>query len=392
MHGVRLVSTPARNNRGTATRGRPESVLAMFEKSIAVGKGIGRPDDTERTTPQIAVTPQPARFLRRFGLASNTHTETLRENQMGRTHVVGLALVLVPILTACHEDNTLGLGNSSGDRFTAALTGANVRPVPVATTATASASLTFLEPGIGQTQRSLGFTLTATNLTSATAAHVHLGGAAVSNGPILITLYTNPADTALTGTQLVSRTMTEGSLGAVGLDSLATLVSRGAAYVDIHATGYPNGLIRGQLVRNGQQVASDLFAATGLSGANERPTPVTSTASGVATFELLPNSTMRFNVTVSALVGATMAHIHTGVVDSAGPIAVTLFNSTTPLAQLNGTLTSGTFSGTNIQLPGVSFDSLLSLMRTGRTYVNVHTEKNPNGEIRAQIVPVSVLP
>jgi hypothetical protein len=37
-------------------------------------------------------------------------------------------------------------------------------------------------------------------------------------------------------------------------------------------------------------------------------------------------------------------------------------------------------------------DSLLTLMRRGRTYVNVHTEANPNGEIRAQIDPVTTLP
>jgi hypothetical protein len=311
---------------------------------------------------------------------------------MGRTSVVILAFLLIPIISACHEDNTLGLGNSSGERFTASLTGTNVRPIPVATTATAAASLTFLEPGIGQTQRSLGFTVTATNLTEATSAHVHLGGASVSNGPILITLYTNPTDTAITATQLVSGTMAEGALGSVGLDSLATLVRVGAAYVDIHTTGYPGGLIRGQLIQNGGQPANELFAATGLSGAKERPTPVVSTAGGTATFELLANATMRFNVSVTGLSGATMAHIHAGVADSAGPVAVTLLNVTTPTGQVTGSLASGTFTATNIQIPGVSFDSLLSLMRAGRTYVNVHTEKHPNGAIRAQIQPVSVLP
>jgi hypothetical protein len=119
---------------------------------------------------------------------------------------------------------------------------------------------------------------------------------------------------------------------------------------------------------------------------------VVSTAGGTATFELLANSTMRFNVSVTGLSGATMAHIHAGVADSAGPVAVTLLNVTTPTGQVTGSLASGTFTATNIQIPGVSFDSLLSLMRAGRTYVNVHTEKNPNGEIRAQIQPVSVLP
>ena len=69
-----------------------------------------------------------------------------------------------------------------------------------------------------------------------------------------------------------------------------------------------------------------------------------------------------------------------------------LFNSTTPIGPLTGTLASGTFAATNIVLPGVSLDSLLSLMRLGRTYVNVHTELNKDGEIRAQIEPVTTLP
>ena len=68
------------------------------------------------------------------------------------------------------------------------------------------------------------------------------------------------------------------------------------------------------------------------------------------------------------------------------------FNATPPTGPITGTLASGSFTSTNIQIPGISLDSLLTLMRTGRTYVNVHTEANPGGEIRAQIEPVSVLP
>lgn len=310
---------------------------------------------------------------------------------MSRTLRAALALVAGSLLAACHEDNTLGLGNSSGERFTASLSGANVRPDPVATTASATASLTILEPGIGTTIRSLGYTLSVSNLTSATAAHVHLGGASVSSGRILVTLFSNPTDTAITATQLVSTTVGENAI-AVGLDSLVTLMRSGAAYVDVHSSSYPGGVIRGQLFKNGQQAPGDLFAATGMSGLNERPTPVISPAGGSATFERLNASTVRFSVNVTGLSGATMAHIHTGVADSAGPVAVTLFTAATPIGQLTGTLASGTFAGSNIQIPGISLDSLLSLMRRGRTYVNVHTDKNPAGEIRAQIQPVSVLP
>jgi len=311
---------------------------------------------------------------------------------MGLSRSVVLTLAVIATLTACNEDNEFGLGVGTENRFTASLSGSNVRPVPVGTTATASAVITVRDPEVGQSSKTLAYTITTSGLTSATAAHIHLGGAAVGNGPILATLYSNPTDTALTSTTLVSGAVSGSSLGSVSLDSLATLVSIGGAYVDIHTTANPNGLIRGQLTKSGQQVTGELFAATGLSGANERPTPVVSTATGVATFQVQGNSSVQYRLDVAGITGVIMAHIHTGVVDSAGPIAVTLYTSATPTGALTGTLASGTFTGANIQLQGISLDSLLSLMRRGRTYVNVHTSANPTGEIRAQIAPVTVLP
>ena len=308
---------------------------------------------------------------------------------MGTVRFIAVC-VAATLVAGCNEDNTFGLGNSKVDRYSATLSGANMRPVPVATSATATADISIREPDIGTTTQTLAFTLSAANLTSATAAHIHLGGAAVATGQILATLYTNPSDTALTATQIA------GSLSAsvigVSLDSLASLMRAGAAYVDIHTTANPTGLIRGQLTATGQQAPRDIFAARSLTGAKERPTPVVSSATGSATFELLSAGTVRFNLTVAGLTGVTMAHIHTGLADSAGPIAVTLFNSTTPTGSITGPLASGTFSSGNIVLPGINLDSLLSLMRLGRTYVNVHTALNPAGEIRAQIDPVTTLP
>ena len=302
-----------------------------------------------------------------------------------------VSIALVPLVVACNEDNEFGLGPGNGARFTAALSGANVRPAPVATSATAAATITIREPDIGQQDRTVSFTLTGTGITSATAAHIHVGGAAVGDGPIVATLFTNPADTTITGSQIASAVLTPAAIG-VSIDSLSTLLASGLAYVDIHSTANPAGLVRGQLARTGETAPGERFVAAALSGAKERPTPVLSTATGSSTFEVLTGGAVRYNVSVAGLAGATMAHIHTAVADSAGPIAVTLFTSTTPTGTLTGTLASGSFAAANIQLPGVSMDSLLSLMRRGRTYVNVHTATNPLGEIRAQIQPVTVLP
>ena len=312
---------------------------------------------------------------------------------MSSTRLVAVAVLVLPFLVACNEDNTLGLGKSNVDRFSAALSGASVRPVPVTTTVTATADVRIREAEIGSNLRTLAYAITSVNLGSAIAAHIHLGGAAVSSGPVLVTLFTNASDTALSPGVIASGSVSESEVGGgVSFDSLATLMSVGAAYIDIHTRAYPTGLIRGQLTSNGQAAPNELFAASALSGAKERPTPVLSTATGTATFEVRSDGSVKYNISVAGLTGATMAHIHAGVADSAGPIVVPLFNATPPTGPITGTLASGSFTSTNIQIPGISLDSLLTLMRTGRTYVNVHTEANPNGEIRAQIEPVTTLP
>ena len=304
---------------------------------------------------------------------------------------VRFLVVLIPVLAACEEDNTFGLG--SGERFTAAMNGANVRPVSVGTTATATASITVNEPAIGSTTRTVAYTISTSQLTSVTAAHIHLGGAAVGTGPILVTLFTNAQDTTITSGQLVSGTFTETNIGnGVSLDSLVSLMRSGNAFVDLHSRSAVLSTVRGQIVKEGQPPPLDRFAAVSMTGAKERPTPVLTTATGSATFELQNGTAVRYELKVTNLTGARVADIHTAVADSVGPVAVTLFSTTTPTGPVTGTLASGTFTSTNIQIPGVSLDSLLQLMRLGRTYVNVHTTANTGGEIRAQIDPVTVFP
>ena len=301
-----------------------------------------------------------------------------------------LTLVLIPIVAACNEDNEFGLGVGPDKRFSASLSGANVRPIPVATGATAAANISIRDPEIGQGSRSVAFVVTS-SLTSVSAVHIHLGGPAVANGQQLATLYTNSTDTTLTSTQLAAGAISENGL-AVSIDSLTTLMQLGAAYIDIHSTAFPAGVLRGQLGKSGADAVTEKFAASLLNGAKERPAAVTTTATGSATFVISAPGTIQFTLSVAGITGATMAHIHTAVADSAGPIVVPLFNAVTPTGQLTGTLASGTLTASSITLPGVSMDSLVSLMRRGRTYVNVHTVLNPLGEIRAQIDPTTTLP
>ena len=123
-----------------------------------------------------------------------------------------------------------------------------------------------------------------------------------------------------------------------------------------------------------------------LNGANERPDPVDSDGTGTATFEIDGN-TIEFTLTTNGLTDVTAAHIHgpADTEESAGVI-VGLFS-----AQAEGAWTgtkTGSFDADDITSNDVTtLDELIALMRSGDTYVNVHTQANLAGEIRGQIEP-----
>ena len=66
---------------------------------------------------------------------------------------------------------------------------------------------------------------------------------------------------------------------------------------------------------------------------------------------------------------------------------ITLSGSDTPTGQTNAVLSEGTISSSDLEGPMEDRDisDLVLAMSNGVTYVNVHTEANPDGEIRGQI-------
>lgn len=116
---------------------------------------------------------------------------------------------------------------------------------------------------------------------------------------------------------------------------------------------------------------SDTFEAT-LSGAKEKPTAVTTTATGDAK-AVIEGTTVTVTGNYSGLSGpATLAHIH-GPAD-VNTAAGVLCALTVPSAAA-GTIT-GTCTLTAEQIQNI---------RDGLTYVNIHTAANPTGEIRGQL-------
>ena len=131
---------------------------------------------------------------------------------------------------------------------------------------------------------------------------------------------------------------------------------------------------------------NEQFTAT-LSGANSRPTLITTTASGTATFTYVADlKTLVYRIDVASIDSVFLAHIHAPA-DTGQTAGVILNLWLGPVKGLGftGTLAQGV--GGDLGAPvGMTLDSLLVLMRNGNAYVNVHTRAHPAGEIRGQVV------
>jgi hypothetical protein len=126
-----------------------------------------------------------------------------------------------------------------------------------------------------------------------------------------------------------------------------------------------------------------------LTGKDEVPSKVTK-ATGMAGFNVIGTNSLSYNVNVKNMQKVTASHIHQGKVGVNGPVVVTLFTTKTPSAKTNGLLSKGTITATNLEGPlkGKQISDLISMIKSGNAYVNVHTEANPKGEIRGQLSPM----
>lgn len=245
--------------------------------------------------------------------------------------------------------------------FTSALSGDAERPQPVATSATGRGN--FMLAG-----NQLSFNVTYRDLSgAAVAAHIHGPASPDEAAGVMIDLMPHA----------VGGLGAQGTIaGTVTLDAqqLANVVD-GRTYVNIHTPQNGGGEIRGQILPNSTGVPM----SASLSGAAERPNPVTTDATGVGYF-ILEGSRLRFQVGYTGLSGAAVAaHIHGPARASA---AAGVMIDLAPFA-LGGFGTAGTLAGT-VPLTPLQRAQILQ----GLTYVNIHTPNNPGGEIRGQISTV----
>ncbi len=120
-----------------------------------------------------------------------------------------------------------------------------------------------------------------------------------------------------------------------------------------------------------------------LTGQQEVP-PTNSNATGVAKFAPLSKS-VNFLINATGITGVTAAHIHLGKEGQNGPVVVKLINNT---VHTNNVFQKGVITAKMLEGPlkGKTVSDLLFAMKKGNTYVNIHTVKHPNGEIRGDIV------
>ncbi len=241
---------------------------------------------------------------------------------------------------------------------TAAMTAAQEVPAPTgdvtAARGTFSATVTRSETGAVMTWQ-----LSFSGLTGAAgAAHVHIAPRG-QPGPVVVPLC-GPCVSPASGTA---------NIDASVLNALET----GRAYANVHTAANAPGEIRGQI-----GVRASVNAT--LTAGQETPKPKGNVGRARGTFTATltksgTTGTITWRLTFSRLTGrALAAHIHRGARGKAGPVVV-------PLC---GPCRSGARGTTTLQA------SVLNALEAGRTYVNVHTRRNPAGEIRGQLPPVAL--
>ncbi len=133
--------------------------------------------------------------------------------------------------------------------------------------------------------------------------------------------------------------------------------------------------------------AGDRSFKAELSGSDVVP-PVKTMAKGEAAFMLSKDGeSMTYKLTVKDIENVTAVHIHEGKPGKEGPPVAGLFAGPKKAGKFSGMLAEGTITERKLMssLKGKSFDSLVKMIEDGKAYVNVHTDRYPDGEIRGQI-------
>jgi hypothetical protein len=129
------------------------------------------------------------------------------------------------------------------------------------------------------------------------------------------------------------------------------------------------------------------FVAT-LTGGESVPA-ITTDAQGKAAFRLSKDGkSLRYRVMVKNIEGVTAAHIHTGKIGQNGPPIALIKIAASKPGKFSGVLAKDVITEKELMTSykGKTVKDLIDAIKSGDTYVNVHTKKYPDGEIRGQLM------
>ncbi|MGA9402526.1 CHRD domain-containing protein [Haladaptatus sp.] len=196
------------------------------------------------------------------------------------------------------------------------------------------------------------------------------------------------------------RTMQVLGMGLTGLAGIssgnAMLNGNGASMGKDGSKGSKGKKSKG---KNSPQIALEgqLYSTSTLSGKKEVPKN-RSPGEGVAAFRSTPDK-KRLDFALLAINTTsqiTAAHLHLGEKGENGPVVASLIGEDVDAQQLlilNNVASTGSIRASDLvgPLEGDSIADLISEIRAGNVYVNVHTEKYADGEIRGQVCTASKL-
>lgn len=199
----------------------------------------------------------------------------------------------------------------------------------------------------------------------ATAVHIHSGFAG-KNGDVIIPLE-DVSPNGSSGTVFQSPANSQAA-------NLTNLLN-GGYYLNVHTSANPSGEVRGQITpKNVQAVRVKLQTEQEVP---EVETPAADDISGLAYFTFnAENSFVNANLNVAGFEG-TAAHIHAGRAGKTGNVILVLDE----VDGSNGSMFQSRADAAVVNLAGLN---------SGNYYFNVHSEVNPAGEMRGQILPHGV--
>jgi hypothetical protein len=263
-----------------------------------------------------------------------------------------IAFVLILLLQSCEHDPLPG--PASVKKWDAIEMHASYEvPAPAGRNEEGDASLELLS------DNSLVYTFHIHNLKPGdvlTNAHIHSGDAGTS-GAVLIDLHPGFVGSGATG---IIKNLRQGQV-----DSLLN----NPVYINVHSAQVNSGLVRGQIDKK-IELAMDIA----LSGNNEVPDTIFTTATGNAILRLTDDKVLYSKVTVNNLEAndtLSFSHIHRGGAGANGQIRIFLCNTEADFGQL--------------KVSAPLHDSLFHMLTTDPMYVNVHSRRHGPGLIRGQV-------